>query len=128
MIIVSSYLSAVSVISVSGHASGLYYKRYDNAKDVTLPMSSKENQETSPTDTTSAPDVTPKWSLDVWLSGDLSVDITTVKCSDCKVPTPHEWLKVTPYPVITMDDMLAIASRSRRLIMCTQCGLTKTIT
>lgn len=91
-------------------------------------MSSKDDQTNSPTDTTSATDATPMWSLAGWLDESQSPDYTNVKCSECKVPTLHEWIKVMPTPQFTINDMIEVVSKSRRLIMCTQCGLVKTIT
>jgi hypothetical protein len=92
-------------------------------------MSSKEEKIKSPTDTASAEPVAPRWSLDEWL-GDSSIELelTTAKCSTCKIPTLHEWIKVKPVPLFNTDDMIEIVSKSRRLTMCTQCGLVKTIT
>jgi len=90
-------------------------------------MSSKDDQEKSPTDTTSATDATPMWSLEGSVSGELP-EYTTVKCSTCKVPTVHEWFKIKPKPLFPTNDMIEVASKSRRMTMCTQCGLVKTIT
>lgn len=97
-------------------------------------MSSKDDQTNSPTDTNSATDAIPQWSLAEWLSAPRAPEFTTVKCTNCKVPTLHEWFNVTPAPVA--DETLAAASndftvvleKKRRTTLCTQCGLVKTIT
>lgn len=92
-------------------------------------MSSKDDQIKSPTDTPSVEPVEPRWSLDEWLaSHSLQPETTTAKCSECKVPTLTEWIKVTPDPLFNTNDMIEIVSKSRRLTMCTNCGLVKTIT
>lgn len=97
-------------------------------KDVTSLMSSKEDQTKSPTDTTSAEIAAPRWSLGEWLNESRIPEVNMVKCTECKVPTLTEWIKVTPQPLFTTDDMIEVVSKSRRLTMCTVCGLVKTIT
>lgn len=91
-------------------------------------MSSKDEKDKSPTDTASVTPVEPMWSLDVWLNENHTAETTNAKCSECKVPTPTIWLKITPTPLFQTDDMIMIVSKARRLTMCTQCGLVKTIT
>lgn len=90
-------------------------------------MSSKDEKDKSPTDTISVPDAEPRWSLGASLGVD-PLETTTVKCSTCKVPTLHEWGMINPKPLFHTEDMIEIASKRRRLIMCTNCGLVKTIT
>lgn len=50
----------------------------------------------------------------------------SVKCTECKAVTVHEWIKVTPVPVLTTDPM-ELLKLTKRLTLCTQCGLIKTI-
>jgi hypothetical protein len=62
---------------------------------------------------------------------DQSVQSVSVKCSQCKITTPHEWIKVTPQSIadlsaLTPNEMMEWAKLSlqltKRLIICQVCG------
>lgn len=42
-----------------------------------------------------------------------------VKCTNCKVVTPHDWIKITPSGDLAPEDMLRT---TKRLKLCTVCG------
>lgn len=51
----------------------------------------------------------------------------SVKCSECKVITAQEWVKLTPAETAPVDPM-ELLKLSKRLTVCTVCGTMKLIT
>lgn len=50
----------------------------------------------------------------------------SVKCSECKSVTPHEWVKISPRSTFAVDPM-EILKLTKRLTLCTICGTLKVI-
>jgi hypothetical protein len=117
----------VTVIPARNPPCLVFYRPSEYVKDVTYLMSSKEEENKSPTDTTSALNVEPLWSLAAALNGS-TIEATTVKCSKCTTMTYHEWVSIQPAPLFHTDDVLDVVSRRKRLTLCTVCGTLKLIT
>lgn len=52
---------------------------------------------------------------------------TTLKCTNCKETTEHESLKIVPVPDDVSMDPLEVLKLSKRMVICTKCGLLKTV-
>lgn len=89
-------------------------------------MSKSTESNDSPTDTDSVEPVSQRFQFD--LNG-VAIQFNTIKCGQCKVVTPHQWLMV---PVGTLPteppmDQLELNELAKRLILCQNCGTMRLI-
>jgi hypothetical protein len=111
---------AISVIHANDPLSLASGSLLENVKDVKNYMSPKQDEETSPSNTTSAETVPPKYDL---VTQQHVAELLNMKCTSCNMVTQHEWTTIEPRPRFNVTNPIEeVISNYRKIIMCTQCA------